>query len=148
MGYTGKTYGDLVNNCVGQQCKIKGFCINALNSFPCACLAGYSGGHLQHRSGFVWQQSLSEWRDMCTWWLWWWLLPWSNLAVLTAHLQTVQVSIQYVQGCQGTRIETLCIVHLSQWSPLHNNWGEPAWASPTCTSSTAILSVCIYHRVW
>ena len=42
-GYTGKTCGDLVDNCVGQPCKNGGTCINALNSFSCVCTAGYSG---------------------------------------------------------------------------------------------------------
>ena len=43
MGYTGKTCGELVDNCVGQACENGGTCINALNSFTCACTAGYSG---------------------------------------------------------------------------------------------------------
>ena len=43
MGYTGKTCGDLVDNCVGQPCENGGTCINALNSFTCTCTAGYSG---------------------------------------------------------------------------------------------------------
>ena len=43
IGYTGKTCGELVDNCVGQTCENGGTCINALNSFTCACTAGYSG---------------------------------------------------------------------------------------------------------
>lgn len=85
----------MVDNCVGQRCENKGFCINA-----CPWTASH---------GLVCQQlSLSEWRDMC--WLWWWLiLTVSSIrSYLTAYLQTVQVGIQMSGDPYWNSTATLC----------------------------------------